>query len=174
MWHDPRHKEWRQSNSLRHVRRRLISLRSRGSGGPALCKHARLSLLPDAHDAQFLSLLDALPHALSLKISVRTISETSISYLGEGAAALGRVLRGNAAITSVNLSMNALGDGGALALAAALSAAASRDAEARTLTVELRLLCTELFDAETEREAALLKNFQKVREGKEALRKGKT
>ena len=38
----------------------------------------------------------------------------------EGAAALGRVLRGNAAITSVNLSMNALGDGGALALAAAV------------------------------------------------------
>ena len=38
----------------------------------------------------------------------------------EGAAALGRVLRGNATITSVNLSMNALGDGGALALAAAV------------------------------------------------------
>ena len=38
----------------------------------------------------------------------------------EGAAALGRVLRGNAAITSVNLSANALGDGGALALAAAV------------------------------------------------------
>ena len=38
--------------------------------------------------------------------------------------------------------------------AAALSAAASRDAETRILTVELRLLCAELFDAEAEREAA--------------------
>ena len=38
--------------------------------------------------------------------------------------------------------------------AAALAAAATREAETRMLTVELRLLCVELFDAETEREAA--------------------
>ena len=38
--------------------------------------------------------------------------------------------------------------------AAALTAAAAREAEARTLAVELRLLCAELFDAETEHEAA--------------------
>ena len=38
--------------------------------------------------------------------------------------------------------------------AAAIAAAAAREAETRMLTVELRLLCVELFDAETEREAA--------------------
>jgi hypothetical protein len=38
----------------------------------------------------------------------------------EGATALGRALRANSAVTSLNLSCNALGDGGALALAAAL------------------------------------------------------
>ena len=38
--------------------------------------------------------------------------------------------------------------------AAAIAAAAAREAETRMLTVELRLLCVELCEAETEREAA--------------------
>ena len=38
--------------------------------------------------------------------------------------------------------------------AAALAAAASREAETKMLGVELQLMCAELFDAETEREAA--------------------
>lgn len=51
----------------------------------------------------------------------------------EGAQALGRALRGNTAVTSLNLSCNALGDGGATALAQALRG--STDSALRVLNL---------------------------------------